>query len=651
MFPESLESSVPPLRAAVIAVGLVLIGATPVQALSTPAITVEQGRTQPVFSYADAIREHVYVESSVDSDANGQLDRVRVDIIRPNQSGPGLKVPAIIDESPYYDNSGRGNETEHKVYDPAGNLAKFPLYYDNYFVPRGYAVLNVDMIGTTKSDGCPDVGGRADVLGGKAVIDWLNGRATAYHADGTQAFADWSTGKAGMIGKSYDGTLANAVAATGVKGLETIVPISAISSWYKYQRSNGVVYNYDYMSYLASLVDTDPAAKCAAVRAELDAQDGDDTGNYSPFWAERDYIDGTLGDVRGVRASVFAVHTVNDMNVKPDHFSTWWDALAKQGVPRKIWVGQYQHVDPFDFEGRRDVWVDTLHAWFDYWLLGVRNDVMREPRADVQVGPTEWITQRDWPVSEASGQVFRPAADGTLGLVQAGKGETVAFTDIRQSENAMVANVGTIQPGRVAFTTGELARDLRLSGTPIVNLRVALDKPTANLTALLVDFGDDSRIDWRRGQGITTLAEESCHGEASATDDGCYRKVVTNMVTRPLEIVARGWIDVQNRDSLSQSSPLAPGAYGEVEWETLPQDYTFKQGHRLGLVIAGTDSTYSGETATGATVTVDLQRSKVRIPLVLGAEPALTDGDVMARRGRWIGPGEIELPVPDNRLF
>ena len=29
-----------------------------------------------------------------------------------------------------------------------------------------------------------------------------------------------------MIGKSYDGTLANGVAATGVEGLKTIVPIS-----------------------------------------------------------------------------------------------------------------------------------------------------------------------------------------------------------------------------------------------------------------------------------------------------------------------------------------------------------------------------------------------------------------------------------------
>lgn len=409
----------PKLRAALIALTVVVAGVAPAHAATQPSLTVERGRTQPVFSYADAVREHVYVESSVDSDSDGKPDRVRVDIIRPKESGPGLKVPVIIDESPYYDNSGRGNEAERKVYDAAGNVTKFPLYYDNYFVPRGYAVLNVDMIGTTRSDGCPDVGGQADVLGGKAVIDWLNGRATAYRPDGTPAVADWTTGKAAMIGKSYDGTLANAVAATGVRGLETIVPISAISSWYKYQRSNGVVYNYDYMSWLGDYVDSDPTAKCAATWARLDAQDGDDTGNYNGFWAERDYIAGSLADASKVRASVFAVHTVNDLNVMPDNFSTWWKALADRNVPRKIWVGQYQHVDPFDFEGRRDLWVDTLHRWFDYWLLGVQNGIMREPRADVQSSLDRWTTQRDWPAPLALKIPFRPAADGSFGLVPA----------------------------------------------------------------------------------------------------------------------------------------------------------------------------------------------------------------------------------------
>ncbi|MFD2350242.1 hypothetical protein ACFSTC_14260 [Nonomuraea ferruginea] len=116
----------PPLRPALIAAALIVGTATPVQAATAPEITVENGRTQPVFSYADAIREHVYVESTVDSDADGRLDRVRVDIIRPKESGPGLRVPVIIDESPYYDNSGRGNEGERKVYDDAKQRREVP---------------------------------------------------------------------------------------------------------------------------------------------------------------------------------------------------------------------------------------------------------------------------------------------------------------------------------------------------------------------------------------------------------------------------------------------------------------------------------------------------------------------------------------------
>ncbi|MEU7744490.1 Xaa-Pro dipeptidyl-peptidase [Nonomuraea sp. NPDC049158] len=637
----------PQLRPALIAIALTMAIASPAQAAAGPRITVENGRTQPVFSYADAVREYVYVESSVDSDSDGRLDRVRVDIIRPKESGPRLKVPVIIDESPYYDNSGRGNEAERKVYDAAGNVTKFPLFYDNYFVPRGYAVLNVDMLGTTKSEGCPDIGGKADVLGGKAVVDWLNGRAKAYRADGTQAVADWTTGKAGMIGKSYDGTLANAVAATGVRGLETIVPISAISSWYRYQRSNGVVYNYDYASWLANYVDTDPEAKCQAVRDRMDAEDGDDTGDYNAFWAERDYVNGLLGDASKVRASVFVVHTANDLNVKPDNFSTWWQALAKRNVPRKIWVGQYQHVDPFDFEGRRDVWVDTLHGWFDYWLQGVRNGIMNAPRADVQTGPTQWITQRDWPAPFATNVPLRPAADGSLGLVAARRDASASFTDVPLDEEEMIADVGTAKPGRVAFTSGALPLDLRLSGTPTADLRVKLDKPAANLTALLVDFGEANRVDWGRGQGITTLAEEDCHGDSTAADDACYRKVATNTVTRPAEIVARGWIDVQNRDSLTASSPLPVGTWGRVKWQTLPHDYTFRKGHRIALVVAGTDSTYTSEAGTGANVTLDLARSSVIVPFTQGA-PLV---DVPKDTTQFRGPARIDLPEPENSFF
>ncbi len=622
----------------------------------SPKIVVKDGVTQPVFSYKDAIREHVYVESSVDSDGDGKKDRVNVDIIRPKETEHGLKVPVIMDESPYYDNAGRGNESELKTYDADGNPVKFPLYYDNYFVPRGYAFLAVDMVGTTRSDGCPVSGGPTDVLGGKAVVDWLNGRAKAYKADGTPAKATWTTGRTGMIGKSYDGTLANGVAATGVEGLETIVPISAISSWYGYSRMNGVKYWTDEQPWLASYVDTDPPAKCAEVNAGLDEGEDDATGNYNAYWKTADYRDGTIARASRVRASIFAAHGVNDLNVKDDQFAEWWSALARRGVQRKVWLSQRGHVDPFDT--RRDAWVTTLHRWFDHELQKIPNGIMREPRADIETGPDQWITQRDWPSRDARDIVLRPGANGVLGLERAAEGATAAFTDAPGprgdglSESAMVADPTAAQPYRAAFVSAPLPRTGRLSGTPEARLRIKLDRPTANLTALLVDYGEDTRVNYLgAGSGIRTLGTEDCHGESTPADDACYRQTEVTTVTSPVNVVARGWLDAQNARSLSRPKPLEPGRYHTVRWETLSQEYLLKKGHRLALVLAGTDADYNTETPTGAQVTVDLRGSSISIPVVAAEDDPAALVAPPQPPATWRGPAEVTLPVQERELY
>lgn len=209
---------------------------TPVAAHSAPR------ESAPVYSYENAIRESVWVDTKLDGDSDGKTDRVAVDIVRPREPAQqGRKVPVVMDASPYYSCCGRGNESQLKTYDANGDVVQMPLYYDNYFVPRGYAFVGVDLAGTNRSDGCVDVGGRSDVQSAKAVVDWLNGRAKGYtsRTGTTKAKAGWTNGKTGMIGKSYDGTIANGVAATGVEGLETIVPIAAISSWYDYYFAKG----------------------------------------------------------------------------------------------------------------------------------------------------------------------------------------------------------------------------------------------------------------------------------------------------------------------------------------------------------------------------------------------------------------------------
>jgi X-Pro dipeptidyl-peptidase len=397
---------------AAVAAALVVAGASAVSAAAAkPTIEVSGGLTQPVFSYQDAIREYVRVQSPVDSDGDGKKDLVRVDIIRPKETKSGLKVPVIMHESPYFDTPGAGIESEHKTYDANGNATHFPLWYDNYFVPRGYAFVSVDMIGTRLSDGCPTAGGPSDVAGGKAVIDWLNGRATAYDANGKPVKASWTTARTGMIGHSYEGALAMGVAGTGVQGLKTIVPIAGNSSWYDIERMNGTLLWFKGMpEFLVRKVDLEADQKCAAVIRRVSESADDATGNYNAYWNELNYRTGPASKVRNIRASVFAFQGMQDRNVPADNLSRWWAGLP-DGVQRKVWVAQYGHMDPFYF--RRDAWIDSLHHWFDHELMGVPNDIMGQPRADVQLGPGRWITQADWPAPTRTVKLS-PQRDGSL---------------------------------------------------------------------------------------------------------------------------------------------------------------------------------------------------------------------------------------------
>jgi X-Pro dipeptidyl-peptidase len=65
------------------------------------------GTTADVFSYADAIRERVFVPIQGRQDGDGVTDQMSIDIVRPAETDARLKVPAIIDPSPYYTSVGR----------------------------------------------------------------------------------------------------------------------------------------------------------------------------------------------------------------------------------------------------------------------------------------------------------------------------------------------------------------------------------------------------------------------------------------------------------------------------------------------------------------------------------------------------------------
>ncbi|MEV0731390.1 CocE/NonD family hydrolase [Polymorphospora sp. NPDC050346] len=617
--------------AAVATTALAVLGAAPnALAVDTPEIVVADGVTQPVFGYGDAIRERLFIDSTFDSDGDGLRDIIAFDVMRPKATEDGLKVPVIMDASPYYTTLGRGNESERKVdLDGDGLLDKWPLWYDNYFVPRGYAVILLDMVGTGNSTGCPTTNANEDNLSAKQAINWLNGRATARNAAGEVVKADWHNGKSGMIGKSYDGSLAMATAVTGVKGLTTIVPIGGPSEYYDYTRSNGVITRgNNYPSSLANTV-TNPERReyCKPVRDRLAIEDGDEHGDYTAFWNERSYVK----KVKNQTASVFLIHGTNDDNVRADHFSKYWYALTEYDIPRKLWLNQTGHIDPFDF--RRAEWVSTLHRWFDFWLYDIQNGIMDEPRADVERSANVFATYADWPVPGMNDTevFFQPGTGGAggLGLVPVAKPTTLSWQDSpTQSQNAMINTPDVPSPNKLAFLSEPLTAPLHISGTPRLKIRATADKTSTHFGVILVDYGTDERVHHRGGNdGIITLTTEDCWGESSAVDDACYKHTQTRVWTADQELVTKGVHDAKNRQSIRNAVPLVPGQAYNYDFPLLPEDYVFKPGHRIGVIVVGSYPQYSSQADQNrANIDLALKTSRIVLPIVGGTAAAHAAG-------------------------
>jgi X-Pro dipeptidyl-peptidase len=587
--------------------------------------------TEPIYSYAGAIRETVWVQAP-DGDGDGQKDLVTADIVRPSELDGVAAVPVIMDASPYYLCCGRGNEGERKTYDAEGDPLKFPLFYDNYFVPRGYAVVLVDMAGTARSSGCADEGASSDVRSVKSVIDWLNGRATAIDGDGNPAVASWANGTVGMIGKSYDGTLANAVAATGVRGLKTVVPISAISSWYDYDRSQGLPYSFNYPAGLSSTVESarTRSVNCSAVNAAMNRDDADDTGAYTSFWSDRDDRAAPTPSAARVTASVFLVHGLQDTNVKTLNFGRWYPLLLRRGVVTKVWLSRLGHTDPFDY--RRDEWVDTLHRWFDNQLMGIDNGILDEPRVDVETSPGVWVTGDTWPVNDQT-ETLTFHADGSLtpGPPESGAGSFV--NDPGQSE-AEAVGAGA-NPNRLLYVTGSLTEDVRVSGEPTVTLSITPQGSVGQVGVALVDYGTQVRVR-DDGEGNTTLGTQSCWGESTSYDDACYFDSVEDLVSTPLAVLARGWARLTGNQANTLTVHLAY------------QDVLIPAGHQLGLAVFASSPDWLTNLDTHATpYAVNLATSSLSLPVVgsVGFRPNAGDRSILPRR---VPAGVLPHPPSDG---
>jgi X-Pro dipeptidyl-peptidase len=603
-------------------------------ATARPVFVDGQAQIVPEFSDSTQwIRETLWVETEFDSDRDGRKDRVFVDVTRPRQTETEeLKVPTVYESSPYYAGTSNDRKSFWDVKQEVGApppprtpLPSIPFrptrpnvstsHVANW-VPRGFAVVHSDAPGTGLSHGCPTVGSDPEELAPKAVIDWLNGRAKGFRTiDGSEEItAAWSTGKVGMTGTSYNGTLALAAAVTGVRGLEAIVPVAPNTSYYHYYRSNGLVrhpggYLGEDIDFLYEVVNSgDPVRReqCNRLYRDGEITRGFDraSGDYNEFWRGRDL----LTKIKNVRAAVLMAHAFNDWNVVPEHSVRVYEAL-KGRVPLRAYYHQGGHGGAPPLE--------HMNKWFTRYLYGVENGVEHEPKAWIVRDPAPAPVPAAPGAGEGRGPIRPPmpppvpsadypnpaAVSVTLHLRAGGSGTGALTLDrkTRQERETLVDNVeftgaalaSTAESThRLLYATPELTAPVHISGTPRVTIRLASSKAAANLSVWLVV------LPW------------------------------TNGPIGPANLITRGWADPQNSDSLKDGGnydslepgkPLLPGRFSDVTFDLQPDDQIIPAGKRIGLMIFSSDRDFTVWPSPGTELTIDLDRTSLRLPVVGGA--------------------------------
>lgn len=497
--------------------------------LLVPAIAVAglSVPSQAASPYTGFVEETTYVATP--------YGKIRVEMHRPAKG----TMPVILQMSPY-----------RYLYARARAEGVPTSFYSNRYAPKGYATAFADLLGTGESDGCWDYGGAAEAGAGAAVVEWLGTRS-------------WSTGKVGMIGTSYDGAIQAEIATLAPPHLAAIVPQESVTSWYGYNYDHAVTQNstdddvsaadtgypvgtpdlFDFV--LGRTPNTDPgrspqehAANLADKASECESVEHNYRGHladpsYGGFWQERDWA---LRAGR-VKAAVLMQHGWRDFNTKPDQFSRYWMNLTGAKDKRAI-VGQWNHTDVFASppKGTPVDFRSYLDDFFARHLKGEKAPGLdRIPKVLSQSFDKTWRTSL--PLTAAP-TTFRFASDGRT-FVNTGTETSKAFKQAPSDTN----------PATLAYASAPLPKPTRLAGGGTVTVDVAVDSVRGQLDATLLDIAPDGK------QRVVTL----------------------------------GLLDLRYAGSLTAPRNLTPGQRLTATITLRPQDAVFAAGHRIAVVLAGSE--------------------------------------------------------------
>jgi predicted acyl esterase len=494
------------------------------------------------------------------------------DVFRPLAEG---KYPVILSYGPYakglafqdgYPNQWQRMTEEHRDV-AAGSTNKYQNWEvvdPEKWVPDGYVCVRVD------SRGCGCSPGYIDHFSPRETKDFYNCIEWA----GVQP---WSSGKVGLDGISYYAINQWHVASLQPPHLAAMCIWEGAADWYRDMTHHGGIlcsfwanwYDMQVKTVQNGLGERGPRSR---VTGELAC--GHETLSKSELARNRSDF-----------GKEILAHPLDDDYHRAR--SPIWSKIKTPFLSAGNWGGQGLHlrgnVEGFVRATSEHKWLELhgLEHWthfytdygrllqkrfFDYFLKGIQNGWLNEPRVRLQVRRLDGFVKRmeqEWPIARTSWtKLYLNPADRSLSripMVAEGRIEFEAMSD------------------GVTFFSRPLEQETEITGPAAAKLFVSSSTADADIFLVLRVFSPDGN------------------------------EVVFQGAIDPHTPIAQGWLRASHRElDLELSTPYRPyhthdkkqplrlGEIVELDIEIWPTSIIVPAGHRIGLTVRGKDYEYSG---------------------------------------------------------
>lgn len=492
------------------------------------------------------------------------ITMLHADVLRPEDIPETKKTPVILTVSPYFTHT----ETD-------GPNERFYDFLDvSRILERGYTYVMVDLPGFGGSAGCNDWGGVREQGAVKAAVEWA-------------ATQDWSTGKVGMMGKSYDAWTGLMGIAQQPKGLKAVVAMEPVYSGYRYLYNEGVrFFNSVGTPVIFQVYDAQPGQSsdpfynvngapqvwCYGVNIGLQQEDDQSL----PFWVERDLLPTT----KGAKTPLFLTQGFLETNTKPDGA---FDLFKGLKGPKRAWFGQFDHVRGWEknegeFLMGRAAFTAEMMRFFDRFLKpGAQHHARarRDPVVEVQDNLGRYRAEAAWPPRD--------------------------MTRYKSKLN------GGIYPddGRNRATGGS-------GGNGVWTFSKPLPYPV-----------------WLAGEA-----------KISATVTSVPR---ANIVANLYDVAPSGQATLISRGTMLLRAGLAQ----EVSFPLYGQDWRLAEGHRIGVMLSGSNSEWWLHIPTGTDVTVE--EAKISLPFLRNNRTRFLKSEETSRLAAHLSESVLDLSKEEIR--